>query len=74
MLWTFIITSLTFLVMYALYYDQQYTERYVWMAGYGFTLVLAGAFDVESALMFLSLLVCVMAATWLLMALGGKHE
>lgn len=74
MLWTFIITSLTFLVMYAFYYEGQYTERYVWLAGYAATFIVTGVTGIESGTVFLSLLVWVMAATWLILALGGKHE
>lgn len=74
MIATFVITSLTFLVMYAIYYDGQYTERYVWLAGYGMVFIVLGALGVESALVFLSILVWAMSALWLIMALGGKHE
>jgi hypothetical protein len=74
MIGTFIITSLTFLVLYAFYYDAEYTERYVWLAGYAgvfLTLVVAG---LQTALLLLLFLVLQMAGTWLVLAWRGAHD
>lgn len=74
MLWTFLTTLMVFVVMYTMYYDEGYTERYVWLAGLGCTLIVLAYTPIESAILFLSFIVMAMAAIWLGLAVGGYHE